>query len=124
MHLIRYFLLLMTLFPVAGCHRSAVHAPLEKADAQAALEKMLSAWKSGESVDQFLASKSDVRVMDFDWREGVKLQDYSLESAPTVYGDSCNFQVKLTLVDPKGKRKSGRFVYIVASGPPVSILRE
>lgn len=124
MHRYRYLLLLMFLLPVAGCNRSHVHKPLDTADAQTALEQMLSAWKSGKSVDQFLASDSDMRIMDYDWREGIKLQDYALDSVPSVYGDSCNFQVKLTLVAANGKRKSGRFQYIVAAGPPVSILRE
>jgi hypothetical protein len=115
------FLVLILLGGAAGCmrrHAEKDYVPAE-GKARSALEAALSAWQNGQPFGQVEARSPSVKVQDFRWMRGQRLQGYEIVNTESVDGPTW-FEVRLTFDD--GKSEVAR--YVVLGIDPLNVFAE
>src|SRR3954447_16569838 len=104
---------------LAGCWGGS--APLASADAaRRALQESLDAWKAGRPASSLLAEKPSIEAVDFEWKAGRVLTDYTLGDEAPGQGTR-TFSATLTL---KGGPAPKAVRYMVLGLDPVRIYRD
>lgn len=91
-----------------------------EANARAAVEKALTAWKDGRSAKKIAWESGTITADDWEWNKGELLAGFNVVRAEAMEGVKC-FVVRLTLVsnpEPKEVR------YMVRGIDPVWVFRE
>src|SRR5438128_2292888 len=105
----------------AGCgrRREGDFEPPE-AKARSALEKALTAWKSGQAEQEITGDSGKIRPMDWEWRAGEHLSDFQILRSEETDGQKW-FAVRLvTASAPEGKEVR----YRIRGINPVWVFRE
>lgn len=89
-----------------------------------ALERMLAAWKGGESSGSLEAGSPSIVVADYRWRDGYRLERYEIEPDGGPRGPNLKLRVKCWLRDPRGKAVKETAAYAVGTGSPLTIIRD
>lgn len=88
-----------------GCG-SGPPKPADPAAARQALERALTAWSEGKSVESLKDEDPPIVVSDHSWLNGAHLVKYQIEPGDRRAGTDHNFQVVLWLEDDKAGAKS------------------
>lgn len=116
--------MLLALVLVAGCGGpSARKLPLDKSLARASLEKCLTAWKAGESMQSLATQQPPIICTDDDWRQGAKLLDYKLLDPESDDGTNLHCRVELTLQHSSGVPVTRQANYVIGTSPSITIGR-
>ncbi len=108
----------VVLLATAGCGPGT--APLPTAtQAREAVQVTLDGWKNGRDRDSLKTATPPVSPVDFDWKAGKKLVDFSIGPEETVQGTKA-FAVKLTLAPNEVKETR----YMVLGQNPSQVYRE
>jgi hypothetical protein len=113
------FLLLLT-----ACGGRPLPAPADPELAREALRSALDAWARGEKSGSLHNGAPPVHVTDGDWDKGLRLDKYQLTPAGQVNGPELRCPAQLSLRDKRGRSFKKQVVYLVGTGPLVSIARE
>jgi hypothetical protein len=97
--------------------------PVDATKAREALNTALDAWKQGQTPDSLQKLTPPVNVLDADWVNGAKLTAYTVTSEGVVADNKLSIPVALTLQDSRGAKVEKSVIYIVATSPSLSILR-
>ena len=108
-------------FLLMGCSPSARHLKVDEAQARAACEAFLNAWKAGK---QSIDLQPDIIGADFEWTAQSQLLAYEMQ--PKTHNDGANLHipVRLTLKTTKGIESKSDVIYIVSTSPAVTVFRE
>jgi len=110
----------------AGCggDRTELDILPSEDKARAALEKALTAWKSGQKAGKIQAESPGIEVLDSVWRDGAKLTSFDIGQAVEKPGPNGPgprwFEVKLTLQDSEPQKVN----YAVLGLDPLWVYRE
>jgi hypothetical protein len=113
-----------------GCG-SGPPKPADPAAARAALERALTAWSEGKSVESLKDDDPPIVVSDHAWLNGARLVKYQIEPGDRRAGADQNFQVVLWLEDDKARAKSKgkggerreKTEYNVGTNPILTVIR-
>jgi hypothetical protein len=114
---------LVLLLSCWGCGGQAVPEP-DPAVAREALNRMLVAWKDGQSPDSLESGSPSLVVADYRWRDGYRLERYEIESDDGPRGSNLKVRVKCWMRDPRGKAVSETAGYAIGTGSPLTIIRD
>ncbi len=110
---------LLTLSMLAGCGGGP--APLPSNDAaRQALRTSLDAWKAGKPASSLAGEKPSIEAVDFEWKAGKILTDYTLGDEAPGQGTQ-TLSATLTL---KGQPPSKPVRYMVLGLDPVRVYRD
>jgi hypothetical protein len=109
---------LIVLAALPGCGRGSAPLPSSGA-ARGALQAALDTWKAGKTPTALDAATPRVEVVDFEWRAGKALTDYSLGDDAPGQGTK-TFSARLTL---KGQPPKD-VTYMVLGVDPILIYRD
>lgn len=110
---------------VGGCGGSGGNPhPVESDQARAVLEDVLESWKQGESSESWREKDPEVVIQDMDWKSGAKLKDYEIIDPGKAVDANLHCDVKLTLVDAKGKSFEKTVTYLVGTSPALTVFRK
>jgi hypothetical protein len=107
----------------AGCGR-AKPQPANAELARETLRTALETWKQGESPDSLRSGTTPIHVADQDWTRGAQLLDYQIDLRDQMFGGALRCQVKLSLQDPRGKKRIKKAIYSIATEEVIFIARE
>jgi hypothetical protein len=112
-------LFLITLAALAGCGGGS--APLPSTDqARQALQTSLDAWKAGKPASSMAGEKPSIEIVDFEWKAGKVLSDYSLGQDSPGQGVQ-TLSASLTI---KGESSPKEVKYMVLGLEPMRIFRD
>lgn len=111
------------LFAVGCSDEVEPPAPIDKADAQTAMNTALAAWKNGDSMESLRDGDPSILVSDEDWLAGAKLTDFKIGKVLNQDG-SQRYEVELSLVSADGRKSKSAVAYIVSPGDVISVMRE
>ena len=115
----RRALFLTMLAALAGCGGGS--APLPSAnDARQALQTSLDAWKAGKPASSLAAEKPSIEFVDFEWKAGKALTEFSLGQEAPGQGVQ-TLSATLTL---KGEPGPKEVKYMVLGLEPMRIFRD
>ena len=118
------FALLLGVFLAAGCQRQLA-APASEEKATAALTASLDAWKAGASPADLEARAPAIIINDPQWKNGVRLLDYQIQSGCKPAGQDLRYVVNLTLTDPEGKTtQTVQASYTIGTASAIVIVRD
>jgi hypothetical protein len=109
---------------LAGCGGQTLPSPADPEQARDALRSALDAWARGEKSESLRGGAPPIHVIDGDWDKGLRLAKYQLAPNDRASGPDLLCPVQLSLRDDRGRSFSKRVVYLVGTGPLVSIVRE
>ncbi len=107
---------------IPGCGSGAL-GPADAAGAQAALDRVLAAWKEGKPADSLKGDQPPIEVSDHQWRNGLRLVKYEIAKDSQRFGAEQKFEVVLWLQDEKGKPKKETTQYVVGTNPKLTVIR-
>jgi hypothetical protein len=109
----------IALAALAGCGGGS--APLPSTDtARQSLKAALDAWKAGKPPSSLVAEKPSIEPVDFEWKAGKVLADYSIGEQTSGQG-SQDFSASITI---KGEPGPKEVKYMVLGLDPVRIFRD
>lgn len=121
----RRSLAIALLIGLAGCSSGRQYAPSVDPDrAHAAVRTTLESWKGGGTPEALRSGPEAITAQDFDWMAGYALLDYRIDGEGQDDDANLRIPVELTLRDPGGKEVKKRVVYVVGTGPAVTVFRE
>ena|SRR5579871_2327800 len=109
---------------LAGCGGPKMPTPADPQQARQALRSALDAWQRGEKSENLRGGAPPIHVVDGDWDRGLRLTQYQLAPKDQASGPDLLCPVQLSLRDGRGRSFNKRVVYLVGTGPHVSIVRE
>jgi hypothetical protein len=115
----RRALFLIALAALAGCGGGSAPLP-STALARQALQTSLDAWKAGKPASSLVGEKPSVEIVDFEWKAGKVLSDYSLGQEAPGQGVQ-TLSASLTL---KGESGPKEVKYMVLGLEPMRIFRD
>ncbi|MHC5543393.1 hypothetical protein ACYOEI_34655, partial [Singulisphaera rosea] len=92
--------------------------------AQEALQKVLDAWKAGETPEALATRTPPIHVSDGDWRSGFRLVGYKAIGEGQLVGYDMTYPVTLELKSPKGRGVAKKAVYTISTNPMLLVLRQ
>jgi hypothetical protein len=110
---------------LAGCGGGVPKTPpVDTARAEETLKRALDGWKQGRTPDSFQKDDPPVTVIDVDWMQGSKLNDYALAGEGKTAGGNLVIPVKLTVQDPQGSATEKTITYLVTTSPTLTVTRD
>jgi hypothetical protein len=82
----------------------------------------LDSWKQNRA-GELAKGNPPLRFEDEDYRAGFRLAEYRLEDGQLPQRPSADIQIKLSLIDPRGKPIEKTVNYQVALEPALAVLR-
>jgi hypothetical protein len=110
---------LITLAALAGCGGGSAPLP-STVEARQALRTSLDAWKAGRAASSLVKEKPGIEVVDFEWKAGKVLSDYSLGQEAPGQGVQ-TLSASLTI---KGEPGPKEVKYMVLGLDPTRIFRD
>jgi hypothetical protein len=105
-----------------GCAQSGP-PPANSSVARESLQVMLDSWQRGDAAEQLKDRAPPIVAVDDDWRAGLRLTKYQVNSADSPHGVALRSTVVLSLVDSDGKAVEKRAIYTIGTGPTITIVR-
>jgi hypothetical protein len=115
----RRALFLITLAALAGCGGGSAPLPSTVA-ARQALQTSLDAWKAGKPASSLAAVKPSIEIVDFEWKAGKVLSDYTLGQEAPGQG----IQTLSASITIKGEPGPKEVKYMVLGLDPMRIFRD
>jgi hypothetical protein len=106
--------LLLALAPGCGVSSSS---SVDSALAREALDRALSAWRDGKSVESLKTMDPPLDAVDHQWQSGLRLVKYEVQDDRAPSGPSQSFRVTLWLKDARSKETKVVTQYDVATNP-------
>lgn len=117
-HVLLSVTVIMSLFLVSGCERSARDLPLNENVAEESLQKSLQAWVDGQTPDDL---KPEITMGDFAWDSGKTLVSFEiLTDQQKSDGTNLHIPVKRKFKSD-GKESESTVTYIVGTSPVITI---
>jgi hypothetical protein len=117
-------LLAVSVLALAGCSRTKVPEPADPEKAREALRTVLDAWKNGVPPSTLGEGSPPIRVIDYEWDAGRRLQDYKLEDQGDLVGNSLHVAVVLhQLDDSNAPMEPITVTYMVTTSPALEVAR-
>lgn len=113
----------LALPPVAGCGSTAAPTAADPDAAKQLLERALSSWQKGQTVEAVKNGTPPIVVNDTKWSGGRKLAKYDIEVPSEPSGAQQKFRVTLWLSDDKGQEKKEVAQYEVGTDPINTVFR-
>jgi hypothetical protein len=107
---------------VSGCGASPPK-PADPEVARQTLDRALTAWKSGKTVDSLKEDSPPIVVNDHAWSGGAQLIKYEVGKTEHSLGADRRFDIVLWLKDSKGKEKKEKTEYRVGTAPVLTVVR-
>ncbi len=119
----RCFATAFWMISLAGCGGTSAPATADQDEARQTLDKALSSWKKGESVEALKKASPSILVSDPKWSRGDLLKTFEVEGPGKPSGAERAFTVMLWLTDAKGKEAKEQVVYKVGTSPVFTVFR-
>lgn len=97
--------------------------PADPTAAREALNRALTAWKTGKSVDSLIEASPPIVVNDFAWSNGAQLIKYEVGQDERTVGADRSFNIVLWLKDKSGEEKEEKTEYRVGTAPILTVVR-
>ncbi len=107
----------------AGCDSTAIPTPPSDDAAKQTLDRALSAWKQGETIEGVKKGSPSIEVRDPIWMNGAKLTNYEVKGQGRPSGAQLAYRVKLSLTDASGKKSEQTVTYEVGTDPILTVFR-
>jgi hypothetical protein len=107
----------------AGCGDTPAPTAADPDAAKQTLERVLSSWQKGETVEGMKKASPSVIVSDMKWDKGAKLTKFEVEGPGKPSGAQQKFRVALWLADANGKEKKEVVQYEVGIDPVQTVFR-
>lgn len=120
---LRLLVAALGLIPFAGCGGTAAPTAADPAAAKQTLERALTSWQKGETVEAVKKANPSIDVSDMKWSKGAKLAKFEVELPSTPSGAQQKFRVNLWLTDDKGQEKKEIAQYEVGTNPINTVVR-
>ncbi|TWT36862.1 hypothetical protein KOR34_18070 [Posidoniimonas corsicana] len=118
----RVLLLVVVACCVCGCQQKAV-TMADPDRAEAALRRVLDAWKAGQTPESLKTQAEPVHVSDSEWLGGARLVDYEVTSSQSAgFGWRCD--VRLTIQSPSGATRKHMALYRIDTDPAIVVVHE
>jgi hypothetical protein len=111
------------LIVLAGCSGSPAAPAPDQDAAKQTLERALSSWQKGETVDGLAKASPSIKVSEPNWERGDKLTKFELQGSGKPKGGQRAFQVTLWLSNAKGKKTKEMVEYRVGNDPLETVTR-
>jgi hypothetical protein len=111
------------LIVLSGCGAIPAAPAPDQDEAKQTLERALSAWQKGETVDVMARASPAIKVSEPKWERGDKLTTYELKGPGKPKGGQQAFHVTLTLKNAKGKQTKEMAEYRVVTRPYETVTR-
>jgi hypothetical protein len=111
------------LWALSGCGGNGAPDSPNPDDAKQTLERALSAWQKGETVDALAKASPSIKVSEPNWERGDKLTTFELTGPGQPKGGQQAFRVKLSLTRAKGKQTKETAEYRVITHPYETVTR-
>jgi hypothetical protein len=106
-----------------GCSGNE-NAPVVASKAREALRTALESWKKGDKVDELQNASPPIYVVDQEWKDGAKLQDYQVTGDGEEKDAHLFAPVKLTVRLPNGREVRRNVTYIISTAPNITVSRK
>lgn len=118
-------LIVSVTFNCAGCEaKKRTAGPVDPLVARAALKTTLDAWMDGKSPAALRKRQPTIVAQDADWLSGMRLAQYKLLDPGTERDANLECQVKLWMIDSKGKVAKRTVTYVIGTDPVLTVFRK
>jgi hypothetical protein len=107
----------------AGCDSTSMPTPPSADAAKQVLDRALTAWKQGETIEAVKKGSPPIEVIDPVWMHGAKLTDYEVQGEGRPSGAQLAYRVKLSLTEASGKKSEITVTYEVGTDPILTVVR-
>jgi hypothetical protein len=114
---------LLALIAVSGCGSTPAPTTADQGKAREVLDKAMTAWQKGETVDGMKKASPSILIADPRWERGDKLSKFEVSGEGKPSGAERAFTVTLWLADSKGKDTREQVVYKVGTDPILTVFR-
>lgn len=108
---------------LAGCSDGAAPVPADEDRARQTLERALTSWQQGTTVEALKGARPSIVASDPKWLRGAVLKKYEVQGKGKPSGAEREFNVTLWLADPRGKEAREQVVYRVGTSPIYTVFR-
>ncbi|MBW3541480.1 MAG: hypothetical protein KY476_14530 [Planctomycetes bacterium] len=109
---------------MCGCGGPDLADPVDPDRARGTLQDVLESWQKGATPESWREKSPEVVVQDMDWNGGAKLHSYEFLGPGEALDANLHAPVRLTLVDPQGRRQEKTVTYIIGTSPVLTVFRE
>lgn len=121
-------LLLLMMFGMTiatgGCGSSRSPHPVDPDLARNTLQEVLLSWKSGDSLEQWQQSSSEIVVQDLDWLSGARLEEFEMLDEGTSVDANLYCRVRLKLSRKSEELSEQTVTYLVTTSPKRTVFRQ
>ncbi len=114
---------LACLIALMGCDSTNAPTPADANQARQLLEKALTAWTKGETVEAMKKASPAITISDSRWERGDALKGFEITGEGQPSGAERLLPVTLRLTDARGKEKSESVQYRVGTDPVQTVFR-
>ena len=111
------------LIVLSGCESIPAPPPPNLDAAKQTLERALTSWQKGETIDGMEKASPSIKVSDPKWEIGDKLTKFELKGPGAPKGSQQSFEVMLWLTNAKGKQTKELVEYRVSTNPVETVTR-
>jgi hypothetical protein len=108
---------------LSGCGGNGAPDSPNQDEAKQTLERVLTAWQKGETVDALAKASPSIKVSEPNWERGDKLTTFELTGPGQPKGGQRAFRVKLSLTGAQGKQTNETAEYRVITHPYETVTR-
>ncbi len=108
---------------LSGCESIPAPPPPDLDAARQALERALTSWQKGETLEGMEKASPPIKVSEPKWESGTKLTKFELQGPGTPKGGQQAFEVMLWLTNAKGKETKEKVEYRVSTNPVETVTR-
>jgi hypothetical protein len=101
-----------------GCGGDSPASPADTGEARKVLDRALSAWRDGKPADALKSEEPPLEAADHQWKSGLHLVKYEVQSDRLPAGTGQSFRVTLWLKDDRAKQTKMNTQYDVTTSPP------
>lgn len=98
--------------------------PVQADKAHETLDKVMSGWMLGQTIEDFKAADPTIVIQDVDWSGGSKLIAYEVLPDPKPVDDNLQAKVRLNLETKDGKKEEKTVTYLVGTAPVLTVFRD
>jgi hypothetical protein len=111
------------LIVLSGCGGAPAAPAPDQDAAKQTLERALSSWQKGDTVDGLAKASPSIKVSEPNWERGDKLTKFELQGSGKPKGGQRAFQVTLWLSNTEGKKTKEMVEYRVATDQSETVTR-
>jgi hypothetical protein len=111
------------LIVLSGCESIPAPPPPNLDEAKQTLERALTSWQKGETLESVEKATPPIKVSDPKWESGNKLTKFELKGPGSPKGGQQAFEVTLWLTNAKGKQTKESAEYRVSTNPVGTVTR-